>query len=387
MIDDIPLRCRDSASPMKISRRELYDRIWITPMSKLARELDISDVGLAKVCRRYGIPRPARGYWAKLAVGKAPPKPSLPASETETVELDAARHRIPEVPKVQVDTEILRVAQRATGGGLAGVAAATFERLSRVKPTADGFVTCGSSRVLACSLTPATVERACKVLDAIERGLPLVGGRFFHNQEEKRVEVEVGGVRLGLTLAEDYKRTETVTTDPKYSWRKTSTFTYHFSGQLRLTISGDYAGRKSWGDGKQSRLEDKVESVIAGLAGAAQAIAALRTEREEQRRRWAEEARRAEVARERQRRMMSFADKLQKEAGAWHRYCEVSAYVDHLNSLLSAGAVLPDKSKEWLRLATHLTRLTDPSRTRLELLTAGIEGYEWDLPFGRSVVP
>jgi hypothetical protein len=371
---------------MKSSRRELYDRIWATPMSKLARELDISDVGLAKFCRRYGIPRPARGYWAKLAVGKAPRKPKLPASENDTVELDAARHRIPEVPKVKVDADSLRVAQRATGGALAGVAAATFERLSGAKPTADGFVTCGSSRVIACSLTPATVERACKVLDAIERGLPLVGGRFFHNEEEKRVEVDVGGERIGLHLAEDYKRTETVTTDPKHSWRKTSTFTYHFSGQIRLTIAGDYSGRKSWGDDKQSRLEDKVESVTAGLAGAAQAITALRTEREEQRRRWAEEARQAEVARERQRRLTSFADKLQKEAGAWHRYCEVKVYVDHLNSSLSAGAVLPEKSQEWLRLATHLTRLTDPTRARLELLTAGIEGYEWDLPFGRSIV-
>ncbi len=33
---------------MQISRRDLYNRVWSTPMSKLARELDISDVGLAK---------------------------------------------------------------------------------------------------------------------------------------------------------------------------------------------------------------------------------------------------------------------------------------------------------------------------------------------------
>jgi hypothetical protein len=372
---------------MKLSRRELYDRIWAVPMSKLAHELDISDVGLAKVCRRYNIPRPARGHWAKLAAGKAPPKPGLPASKVDTVQLDAARHRIPEVPKIQVDTERLRVAQQATGGAMAGVAAATFERLSSMKPTADGFVSCGSSRVIACSLTPETVERACRILDALERAMPSVGARFNHNQEQKRVECEVGGERLGLSIAEDYIRTETVTTHPKYSWRKTSTFAYRFTGQLRLAISGDYAGRKSWGDGKRSRLEEKVESVIAGLAGGAQAIALLRIEREEQRRRWAEEARDAEVARERQRRMKNFADQLQKEAGAWHRYCEVKAYVEHLNCQLNAGAVLPERSKEWIRLATHLTRLTDPSRARLEQLNAGIDGYDWDLPFGRSVVP
>ena len=46
---------------MQISRRDLYNRVWSTPMSKLARELDISDVGLAKACRRHNIPRPPRG--------------------------------------------------------------------------------------------------------------------------------------------------------------------------------------------------------------------------------------------------------------------------------------------------------------------------------------
>jgi len=251
------------------------------------------------------VPRsPAHGfrksdYWAKLAAGKAPPKPALPSSKIDTVELDAARHRIAETPKVEIDRASFKAAQAAQGEALAGVAAATFERLINAKPTADGFVTCGSSRVIACSLSPATAERACRVLDAIERAMPAAGARLAHNQEAKRVEVDVGGERLGISLAENYTRTESVEVDPKYSWMKSRTFTYHFTGELRLTITGDFSGRKSWADGKRSRLEEKVESIVAGLASGAQAIAQLRAEREEQRRRWAEAAREAEIARER----------------------------------------------------------------------------------------
>ena len=126
------------------------------------------------------------------------------------------------------------------------MAAATFERLTNAKPSADGFVTCGSSRVIACSLSTVTVERACRVLDAIERAMPAAGARFAHNQEAKSVEVDVGGERLGISLAENYTRTETVEVDPKYSWMKSRTFAYHFTGELRLTIAGDFAGRKSW---------------------------------------------------------------------------------------------------------------------------------------------
>ena len=135
---------------------------------------------------------------------------------------------------------------------------------------------------------------------------------------------------------------------------KTRTFSYHFTGELRLTISGDFAGRKFWADGKRSRLEEKIESIVAGLAGGAQAIAELRAEREEQRRRWAEAAREAEIARERQRGLRNFSDQLHKEAEAWHRYCDVKAFVDHLQSQIDASEALPEPSREWLRLAVHL---------------------------------
>ena len=370
---------------MQISRRDLYNRVWSTPMSKLARELDISDVGLAKACRRHNIPRPARGYWAKLAAGKASPKPGLPPAKIDTVEFDAARHRIPTPPKAEVDPASIKVAVASSGEDLAGIAAATYERLSNAKPSTDGFVSCGSSRVLSCSLSPATAERASRILNAVERALPSIGARFVHDQEKKRVDIDVNGEQMGISIAEDYTRTETVKVDPKYSWMKTRLFSYHFTGDLRLTISGDFSGRKSWSDGKRSRLEQKLESFLVGLATGAQAIAQLRTEREDQRRRWEEQAREAEIARERQRRLRSFADQLHKEAVAWHRYCDVKAYVDHLQSQLGASEALPEHSREWLRLAVHLARLTDPTKARLEAIHAGISGYDYDMPFGRSV--
>jgi hypothetical protein len=122
------------------------------------------------------------------------------------------------------------------------------------------------------------------------------------------------------------------------------------------------------------------------LAAGAQAIAQLRTDREEQRRRWEEQAREAEIARERQRRLRSFAEQLHKEAMAWHRYCDVKAYVDHLRSQLGASEALPEHSREWQRLAVHLARLTDPTKARLEALQAGVSGDDYDMPFGRSVV-
>ena len=50
-----------------MKRRELYERVWQTPLSKLGPELGFSDVGLSKLCKRHDIPVPPVGYWAKLA--------------------------------------------------------------------------------------------------------------------------------------------------------------------------------------------------------------------------------------------------------------------------------------------------------------------------------
>jgi hypothetical protein len=66
-----------------MKRSELYEKVWSAPMTKLAKELGISDVGLAKACRRHDVPAPPRGYWAKLAAGHKPPRTPLPSPELD----------------------------------------------------------------------------------------------------------------------------------------------------------------------------------------------------------------------------------------------------------------------------------------------------------------
>ncbi|MGQ0589422.1 MAG: hypothetical protein ACT4N8_07815 [Sphingosinicella sp.] len=48
-------------------------------MTEIAQRFDVSGSYLARVCTLLNVPRPERGYWAKLEVGKAPPQIPLPA--------------------------------------------------------------------------------------------------------------------------------------------------------------------------------------------------------------------------------------------------------------------------------------------------------------------
>lgn len=61
-----------------MTREELYSLVWSKPMIKLAEEFKVSGSYLARVCTLLNVPRPTRGYWALLAVGKAPNAIPLP---------------------------------------------------------------------------------------------------------------------------------------------------------------------------------------------------------------------------------------------------------------------------------------------------------------------
>ena len=65
----------------RLTRTELYEQVWTTPMRRLAPQYGLSDVGLAKICKKLNIPRPPVGYWAKKEVGKAPARPKLPEAD------------------------------------------------------------------------------------------------------------------------------------------------------------------------------------------------------------------------------------------------------------------------------------------------------------------
>ena len=61
-----------SMSPKDISREELFALVWSKPATEVALELGISDVAVAKLCARLQVPKPRRGYWAKVAAGQRP---------------------------------------------------------------------------------------------------------------------------------------------------------------------------------------------------------------------------------------------------------------------------------------------------------------------------
>jgi len=70
---------------MQKTRHELFDLVWLMPMTKLAEQFELSDVGLRKICVKHQIPLPPRGHWTRKEFGKDEPRPDLPTPELNPV--------------------------------------------------------------------------------------------------------------------------------------------------------------------------------------------------------------------------------------------------------------------------------------------------------------
>lgn len=78
--------CCFSSTEMRrddISREELFALVWERPATEVAQELGISDVALGKLCHRLQVPKPPRGYWARVRAGRTQKRPPLAAFREE----------------------------------------------------------------------------------------------------------------------------------------------------------------------------------------------------------------------------------------------------------------------------------------------------------------
>lgn len=370
-----------------VSRSRLYREVWEEPVRIVAERYRVSDVALAKVCRRHRIPVPPRGYWAKLRAGQRLGRPRLPrlgAGERDEITIRGALHPPPQlseetarfvaeakdaeariaVPEELVDPHPL--VAKAAKSLRAGRSDESGILISRARPRLD------------IRVSAAALDRALRVMDAAVKALEnrcyrvdvddegqystsaiILDERVFFFLEEKRTQVE-------------HEPTPEERLEAKrWSWKRWPEYDYVPSGTLRLRIAEmDSTGtRTTWSDGKRQRIEDCVNDFLAGLLKAAEAIKRRRAERLEwERQRREEEKRRWELQRLRDLENTR-ARELMRQADAWEQARRVRAYVERARE---AGVVyLPDYLQikslpEWLEWASRHAAEVDPFTRREE---------------------
>lgn len=330
-----------------LKREELYEQVWSQPMIELAKQYGLSDVGLAKICRKLKIPLPGRGYWAKLKVGRILPRASLlPLKKNGLAEIIVTKPELPPVePQTDTETERL-IASETLPENLIVVSptlssphplvAQTRKWLHRAKPDDRGLLYGGEQGCLAISVGRPSLDRALRILDALIKALEARGYAVATETGDQRpTTVTVLGIPLEIELREQVSRVPHQLTPAEKAEQKRNVWLYlpkydhHLSGQLTFSIKTWCDGaRRQWADGKRQRLEHCLNAFTAGLIQAAARRQAWDLEHERQRRQW-EEQRQQEEEQERLRREEAARlQALEQEVADWQRAQRIRAYVE-----------------------------------------------------------
>ncbi len=248
-----------SGTEVVLSREELFELVWQTPMRKLAPTYGLSDVGLAKICRKHRIPRPGLGHWAKIASGKPSPRPTLPKmdeSRLATIRLmlqdsPKAWLREPvEIPVIEVNHERSR---------LHPLAQTAKQTLKGLEPDHKGLINSPKEICLNISVTRSSQRRGLKLLSALMTYWELNGGSVTTGKRGTVFRMNEDEVSLSLT--ERIKRIAKPGT--RGYWQE---FTYKPTGQLTLHIlSAPQEIRSTWNDGVKQRLENVLGQVVVNM--------------------------------------------------------------------------------------------------------------------------
>jgi hypothetical protein len=358
------------------TRNELYEKIWNTPTIKLAKDFGLSDVALGKMCKKHSIPKPPLGYWAKLAHGKAVPRPPLPNIDDQRLERIEIRKKPlsssgpkPQANEQEKETPIA-VPERLTSPH--PLVRSTIEALKNLTPDETGILRSRTSGCLNVRVGRQSVGRAMRIMDALIKALEARGSTVSVVERDRThqtcvrildetIEIEL---REGLNRKEKQFTAAELRERERFSWlRDRKEYQFYPSGNFVFTIL-EYCGqgvRKVWSDGKRQRLENCLNSIIAGLRAAAEGEKALRLRREQREREWQEEQRRRLEEEERQRKEEEKIKHLEKLVANWNQSQRIREFLSEVEKAAAENpAKETDNLSDWLSWARAYADSIDP---------------------------
>lgn len=378
---------------IRLSREELYDLVWSEPMRTVAKRFDISDVGLAKHCRKLTIPMPGRGYWAKKAANKAVRRIALPKLPPNS----APPGEIVLRPPVSVEEEPPlppRVAEQVAfedehpikvGAALRSphpLVRRTIEAFRNNKRRGE-FVGNWQEPHLDLHVTRALLPRSLRIADALVKAFELRGWKIELGTDQHRKSfVHLLGQRVAFGIREPTKKVENEPATPRRLLDGTMYTPYQTkyydepAGKLSLVIRSQWDGSSAvehtWMETATHPLEEKLNDFVIGVVDYANTWAEHEVRRQEEaRQRWDAEQRRQEEQRRREAEAARVAA-LERQAERWvisQRLLEYLAAVRAKATQLSDGELEPALS-EWLTWAEGYARSINPLNRPLDgLLT------------------
>lgn len=348
-------------------RQELYEKVWQFSLRKLAAEYGISDVGLAKICRKLDIPLPGLGHWTKIACGHSVPRTPLPAMEN--VPILTRQIRKAETPVLTEDTPELARIERVAAGATPSITKAmlahplvekTRVALSQSRSSSDGKLWASrEAEWLDLRVTRNTLARSLRIMAGL---IHLLEKEGFQVVVEKKATESTRGLIYGESirfgLIERFRQVKPTPkpNDSPYSYNPTR---LEPTGILSIEVWNYYSGgpQKVWRDRENVKLEEQVPKCVAGMMRIALKERADEKARQQQALAHQKKVDEVQAELDKIRAEEKRIKLLRKDAVAWQR-------ADRLRKYIAAVRKSESKGLEWLAWAELQADRLDPLKEK-----------------------
>lgn len=364
-----------------VSRVDLYEQIWNRPIRTIAAEYGVSDVALAKVCRKLDVPRPGVGYWARVAHGQNPARPPLPPRRDGTPESVVIRGSQPASPAGQGPARP-QPPRVAVSGSLSSPHPATRQlqqELRQRKADETGVIVLPGQDQTPLRVSSVACERALLILDALFKTVSERGHKVeLRTRREEHwarfaIKAIVSGQEIDIALTERVRRSDHVLTPAELAKKKRGEYvyppTYDFTptGRLTLRLGGPWRvlRHNTWADGEKRRLEKVLGQVVLGLEDGAVRMHESDRRREQERKQEEERRRQRAIAEARAGHQKALAKDLSEMTARWSEAGQIRMFLDAVEERVP-GDLKSQGFMAWLAwargYADSLDPLTGPAR-------------------------
>lgn len=357
---------------VRLPRKELYDLVWSKPMQQLAKEFDLSDVGLAKICKKHNIPRPERGYWAKLEYGKPVKKKSLPDEGNNdlivigiSAEQGKKNHPISYSQQIKEKRKQYPVCENLRGCHplISDIKNRVWKENFRFPKIfyPEGIE---KKRIM---VSHSSKDRALRFLNNLFKYIEARGHevkmyqqkRDYYNWNDQSPNLIIKGQEVEFIIREKLDQHEKE--EKKSEWD--SKYIYNPSGKLIFEIDSYCAPRQRWSDGSVHKIEEYLYDIILNI------LFTARKKSEKDRIAWHEEELRIENEKrrfeeEKQKQIeVKKIQNLETEAANWKKSQEIREYLKATEAFVSEQHGGYEEGSEfglWLKWAYKYADQIDP---------------------------
>jgi hypothetical protein len=340
-------------------------------------------VALAKICRKFNIPKPPMGYWAKRLHGKRTKQPALPDTpSTLSREITVRRSNPASRPALPPETAQRVLAEKIPEHQIVvasilesphNLVEQTSRSLHAAAPDHQGLVHPKAKNTLNVTVSVESIDRAMRLMDALIKGLEKRNLKCWCDRDESSgpTFVEVLGEKFDLQMKEHLaKRQRPLMASELADHNRYPTlypsvmFEEYPSGQLSLNIGCERRyDRRRWSDKDGRKIELGLNSIVAWLYKQAERIKEQRRESEEWKRKWEQEARDRKREEERRLREEKRIKRLNRQVAAWQYSQRLREYLAVVEaSLLKRDGNIDPESRagRWLYWGRKRADAIDP---------------------------